>query len=178
MGPFFSLLGQGVVYTLMAAACLAGILLSALGFSGTWMVVATAAFAAWFEGPEFPHVGTVIAFAVVAAVVEGVEWMASVWGVSRRGGSRAAGFAAMGGGLLGTLLGQMILPIPLLGGLLGMLAGSFGLAYAVEWRRLRRHGRAASIATGVLVARLLVIVIKATVTLGLSLTLFAGIVFG
>lgn len=161
----------------MLAICLAGVVLSALGFSGTWVVVGVAAFAAWFEGAGFPHVWTVVAFALIAAAVEGVEFMASAWGISRRGGSRAAGLAAMGGGLLGALLGQFLIPLPVLGGLLGMLLGSFGLAYLVEWRRLRHHGRAAGIASGVLVARLLVIVIKLVTTLGLSLALFAGMLF-
>ena len=170
------MLGQGAVYTVMLAACLAGVILSGLGFSGTWVVVGVAAFAAWFEGAGFPHVWTVVAFALIAAAVEGIEFMASMWGVSRRGGSRAAGLAAMGGGLLGLLLGQCI-PLPVLGGLLGMLLGSFGLAYLVEWRRLRHHGKAANIASGVLIAHLLVVVLKLAATLGLSLALFAGMIF-
>jgi hypothetical protein len=54
-----------------------------------------------------------------------------------------------------------------------MLAGSFGLAFLVEWRRLNHHGKAAEIAIGALWARLGILFLKTAVTLGMSIWLLA-----
>ena len=92
----------------------------------------------------------------------------------KRGGSGLAGLAALAGGLLGALVGSVI-PIPLVGTLLGMLAGSFGAVYAVERRRLSAHDPAAHIAWGAVLSRMLIVLLKVVVTLGLSIWLFIGI---
>jgi len=102
--------------------------------------------------------------------------MAGHWGVRRRGGSRLAGFAAMGGGLLGLVLGSMILPV--IGTFLGMLAGSFGLAYVVERHRLQASAPAAHIATGAVLACVAMLMLKVAVALVLVAVLAGGILLG
>jgi hypothetical protein len=62
------------------------------------------------------------------------------------------------------------------GSLVGMLIGSFALAYAVERRRLNDGPQAAHIARGAVLARLLMIFLKVAVTLGMSAWLWIGIV--
>ena len=153
--------------------CLAGLALSCLSISGTWLVTAAAALLAWTSGDRFPGWGTPITFASVSALVEGFEAIAGWLGVTSRGGSKWAGVAAMAGGLLGAIAGTAI-PIPLLGSLLGMLIGSFLLAYYVEWKRLANSQAALHIATGGLLARLVVLLLKVTVTLGMIGFLAAG----
>ena len=85
-----------------------------------------------------------------------------------------SGFAAMGGGLAGLVVGSMLLP--LVGSLLGMMAGSFGLAYWVERNRLQTSAPAAHIATGAVLACIAILMLKVAVALVLVAVLFAGIV--
>lgn len=162
-------LGWGAVALLV----LAGLVVSALGFTGAWLVAVAAALAALISENTFPSWGLVALFAGVAAAVDAVEWMAGHWGVRRRGGSRLAGFAAMAGGVAGTILGTMILPV--IGSLLGMMAGGFGLAYLVEKNRLKAAAPAARIATGAVIACVLVLMLKLAVAGVLAIVLVAGI---
>ncbi len=166
--------GLGAAWIGIALLCLLGLLLSAVGISGTWLVVGATALAVWMGDGSFPTWGVVAAMAVLSALVELAEWTAAHWGVRRRGGSRLAGFAAMAGGLLGALLGFLI-PIPLVGNFIGMIAGSFGLAFLVERRRLRHDGDAARIATGAVLAAVAVVFLKSMATLGMALWLWLGL---
>lgn len=166
--------GHGAAWIGLAALCMAGLVLSAVGISGTWLVVGATALAVWLCDGPFPTWGVVAAMAGMSALVEVAEWTAAHWGVRRRGGSRLAGFAATAGGLIGALLGFLI-PIPLIGNLIGMLAGSFGLAFLVERSRLRHDGRAARIATGAVLAALAVVFLKTATTLGMALWLWLGL---
>lgn len=152
---------------------LIGLLLSAVGISGMWCLVLAAALATPLSGAGFPAWSTVILFALVAAFVDVCEWLASHWGVRRRGGSRGAGFAAMAGGLLGMIAGSFVFPV--IGSLLGMMSGSFALAYAVEKRRLKASSPAAHIATGAVLAVVLVLLLKVSSTLVLAGWLVVGV---
>lgn len=151
-----------------------GLLLSCLGISGGYLIAGAAALAVPLSGPQFPGWGVPIGFALVAGAVDAVEWMASHWGVRRRGGSRLAGFAAMGGGLLGLFFGSLVLPV--IGSLIGMMAGSFGLAYLVERRRLQASAPAAHIATGAVLACVAMLMLKVAVALLLVGVLVGGMV--
>jgi len=165
---------QGFGYLVAAALCLVGLFLSCLSISGTWLVVGATIIASFVSGAEFPGLGTVLLFIYFAVLVEVAENVAGYWGVRKRGGSGLAGLAALAGGLLGALVGSVI-PIPLVGTLLGMLAGSFGAVYAVERHRLSAHDSAAHIAWGAVLSRMLIVLLKVVVTLGLSIWLFIGI---
>lgn len=160
-------------YAVVVLLCLVGVAISCVSISGTWAVVLAAALACAI-GNTFPGLWTVVAFVVISGLVEGVEALSGAWGVRSRGGSRLAGVAALIGGLLGLVLGGMI-PIPFIGNLLGMILGGFALAFAVEYRRLRRADSAAHIATGAVVARLLVTLLKLLTTLGMSGYLLIGL---
>lgn len=170
--PYAQHAGLWLAWALVVLLGAAGVLVSCLGISGTWMLVGAAAIAAPLTGPDFPGWGLVVVFAVMAAAVDGVEWFASHWGVRRRGGSRLAGLAAMVGGLLGLFAGSFVFPV--IGSVIGMMAGSFALAYAVERRRLQA-GHAAHIATGAVVACVLVLMLKVVVSLTMAAWLAVGI---
>lgn len=168
--------GDFLAWGAVALFALAGLALSCLGISGGYLIAVAAAIAAPLTGPSFPGWGTPIAFAAVSLVVDSVEWMASHWGVRRRGGSKLAGFAAMIGGLLGMLAGSFVFPP--VGSLLGMMAGSFGLAFAVERRRLQANSPAVHIATGAVLACVMMLLIKIAVALMLIATLVVGLIAG
>lgn len=166
--------GSFGIYSLAGLLCLVGFILSCLSLSGTWLVLAASGLVAWVRWPEFPGIGTLVVFLLLCIGVELAEAMAGSWGVQKRGGSKAAGWAALGGGLLGMLLGGFI-PIPVLGNLLGMLAGSFGCAFLVEHAKMKKAGHAAHVATGAVLSRLAVIFLKIGVTLAMAFTLAIGV---
>ncbi len=162
-------------YSLIGLLCLAGFALSCLSLSGTWLVLLAAGLAAWQNWPEFPGIGTLVLFLVVCIAVELAEGMAGLWGVERRNGSKSAGWAAVGGGFLGMLLGGAFIPIPIVGSLLGMLLGCFGCAFLVEYAKIKKADHAAHVATGAILARIGVLVLKVGATLAMILVLAIGL---
>jgi uncharacterized protein YqgC (DUF456 family) len=165
--------GVWLAWLLVGLLCLGGIAVSCISLSGTWLVALAALMAALLTGPAFPGLWTVAIFLVICVLIEVLEAVAGSWGVTRRGGSRLAGMAAFGGGLLGLFAGTLIL-VPLVGSLIGMLAGSFACTYAVEMRRLRNRDDAAHIARGAVLARVLVVFLKVAATLGMIAFLILG----
>jgi uncharacterized protein YqgC (DUF456 family) len=150
--------------------CGIGILLSALAFSGTWLVLLSALITFFATG--VPTLGTLVIFALLCVVVEVVEALAGWFGVQKRGGSKLAGLASVVGGLIGAVAGSAVFPI--IGTFLGMLAGSFALAFLVETNRLKHHGQAAGIAVGAVFARLAVTLIKTVLTVAMTIYLLTG----
>ncbi len=163
------------IYSLAGLLCLVGFILSCLSLSGTWVVLAASGLVAWAHWPGFPGIGTLVVFLLLCIGVEIAEAMASAWGVQRRGGSKAAGWAALGGGFLGMILGSFI-PVPVIGNLIGMIAGSFGCAFLVEHAKMKKADHAVHVATGAVLARLGVVFIKLGTTLAMILTLALGTV--
>jgi uncharacterized protein YqgC (DUF456 family) len=167
-------LGSLGIYSLAGLLCVAGFFLSCLSLSGTWLVLAAAGLVAWSRWPVFPGIGTLVVFLVLCIGVEVAEALAGAWGVQRRGGSKAAGWAALGGGFLGMLLGGFI-PVPIIGSLIGMVAGSFGCAFLVEHAKIKRTDHAAHVATGAVLARVAIIFLKIGVTLAMTFALALGV---
>lgn len=154
--------------------CLAGWILSAFAISGTWLVGAAALIAAALVGPDqFPGWPALVGMFAVCAAVDAVELFAAGWGVRRRGGSAAAGWLALLGSLGGAILGGMVVPV--LGSLVGMMAGSFALVFLAERRRLKKSTPAAHIAAGAVLAGMSVLLLKVLATAGLALWLAAGL---
>jgi uncharacterized protein YqgC (DUF456 family) len=171
----FEPIGVGVGAAAIVFLCVIGMVLSCLSISGTWSVLAATIIAAIITGASFPGWKTVFVFGLICVLVEVVEFGAGYWGVTKRGGSKEAGVAAVAGGLFGLVLGGFI-PIPVVGSVLGMLAGSFGLAFLIERERIKRSDRAAEIAVGAVLARVWVIFFKVIVTLGMIMFLVVGLV--
>ena len=157
---------------LTALLCLIGVLISTLAFSGTWLVLAAALITFFAAGA--PTLGTLIVFALLCVTAEIAEALAGYFGVQKRGGSKLAGLAALVGGLIGAVVGSGIFPI--IGTFLGMLAGSFALAFLIEWNRLKHHGQAAHIAWGTIWARLGIMVVKTLTTLGMGIWLLTALI--
>ncbi len=162
------------IYTVSAILCFAAFILSCLSLSGTWLVLAAGGLLAWLRWPAFPGLGGLIVLLLLCIGVELLEAFSGIWGVQKRGGSKAAGWAAAGGGFLGLFLGGFI-PVPILGSLIGMLACSFGCAFLAEHQQVKKAEQAAHVAAGAVLARLAVIFLKVGVTILMSLILAVGI---
>jgi uncharacterized protein YqgC (DUF456 family) len=170
--------GVFLAWTACVFLCFGGLALSALSISGTWLVGLAALIAAALTGPDqFPTGPALVGIFVVCAAVDIIEWFAASWGVRCRGGSTAAGWMALFGSIGGMILGSLVVPIPLVGGLIGMMAGSFSLVYWVEKRRLLKSEHAAHIATGAVLAGMSVLLLKVVATASLILGLAAGLLF-
>lgn len=167
-------LGSVGIYSFAILLCVVAFILSCLSLSGTWLVLGTSGMITWYRWPEFPNIGTLVIFLLLCIGVELAEAFAGTWGVQKRGGSKAAGLAAMFGGFLGLILGSFI-PVPIIGNLLGMLIFSFGCAFLVEHSRLKKAEHAAHIATGAVLARLAVIFLKVGVTVLMAVILAIGV---
>ena len=169
--------GTFFIYALASLICIGGLVISCLSLSGTWAVLLATGLLAWIRWPEFPGIGTIIAFLLLCIGVEILEALAGAWGIQKRGGSKAAGWAALGGGFLGMILGGFI-PVPIIGNLLGMLLGSFGCAFWVEHAKMKKADHAAHVAFGAVLARLGVIFLKVGITLAMIIALIIGMALG
>lgn len=175
MEAFIDMLGLVAGYASMILLCLAGIVISCVGLSGTWLVCGATLVGLLIRDSAFPGWGLLILFLFLSGAIELIEFLASGWGVRKRGGSRLAGLAAVIGGLIGLMIGSALLP--LIGSLLGMAIGSFGFAYLTEYQRLKQHAQASDIAFGAVIARVLVVILKVFASMGMSLVLLVGLLF-
>ena len=158
---------------MVAILCIIGVLLSTVSISGSWLITIAACLASILREDPFPGLATIAVFLLLSLIVEAMEALSGYWGVKRRGGSRLAGMVALVGSIVGFVAGSLI-PIPIVGPLIGMLCCSFVGVFAVEYWRLRSVEHARSIAEGSVFARVFIIVIKVAMTLGMSFALMVG----
>lgn len=119
-----------------------GALLTVTGLSGLLLPFIPGApllflgllFGAWAEGFTFIGIGTLLLLAAMAAMTYLVEFVASLLGVKKYGGSNRAMIGAALGGFAGLFMG---IPGILLGPLIGAVLGELSLQ-----RTLNQAGRA------------------------------------
>ncbi len=105
--------------------------LNFFGLPGNWMIILVAAIWIWLGPERFQFSWMVLLGLVVMAVVgEAIEFLASVFGTQRFGGSKRSAalsvFGSIVGGIAGAVLGVPI-PIPVVGILIGsVLFASIG----------------------------------------------------
>jgi uncharacterized protein YqgC (DUF456 family) len=178
MADFFQSMSPvlaGVLYFLIAILCIGAIGLSCVSLSGTWVVLLAAVLAILIPDKDYPGFWPIFWFALLCIGVEVIEAIAGAWGVRKRGGSKMAGFVAFAGGLIGLVLGTVLIPIPVIGSLLGMIIVSFVLVYLVENKRLQKTEHAAHVAWGTVMGRVFVLLLKVGVTLGMIAVLWIGL---
>lgn len=172
---FLKQAGMGLGFVGVWLLCIGGLILSCLSISGTWVVVGAALLAAVVSPAPFPGLATILIFIGLSAAIELLEWFAGMYGVTKRGGSKLAGFMALVGGVLGIFAGGLF-PVPIVGSLLGMMLFSFALVYLVERHRLQKDAPALHIAMGSVTARVFMIMVKVSVTLGMIVWLVIGVI--
>ena len=127
---------------LLSLACLIGVAMTAIRFLGTWLIAASAVGYAWSE--EWARASlTLVSFLIAFALLgEGVEIFASIVTARWGGASRKAAWGGMLGGILGMVFLSFLVPIPIVGTMIGALVGCFAGAAFVEIsvRRDMSHG--------------------------------------
>jgi len=151
-----------LAFVLLGAGCL---VLVALGLPGGWLLLALAAGIEFFVDPLYlPGVSqptfppwTLWTSLLLLLVGEVLEFGASALGAKRGGATRRGMVGALAGGLVGAILLTPVIPIPVVGTLLGALVGTFLGALAGETTGRRPSSLRGSIkpAAGATVGRVL-----------------------
>ncbi len=105
-----------------------------LGLPGTWTMVLATAGLWWWQGEELVIVsGWVVVVALVLAFVgEVIEFLSGAAGAKKAGGSRWGSVGAIVGALVGAILGTFLIPVPIVGSIVGMCGGAFAFAALLE----------------------------------------------
>jgi len=111
---------------------LAGPLLILLGLPGTWLLLMLAGVAEWITEPRLFGTLTLVSALVLAVAGEVWEAMASSVRARKAGAGRRGSIGALVGGIGGALLGTMLIPVPLVGTLVGGGLGAFALSAGLE----------------------------------------------
>ncbi len=110
---------------LLIGLVLAGWVLNLFNLPGNWLIVASAAFFAWWAGPEsgFQLTWTMVAVVTGLAVLgEILEFVAGAAGTQKAGGSRRAAVMSIVGSMVGAIVGAGVgLPIPVVGSIVGAI---------------------------------------------------------
>jgi uncharacterized protein YqgC (DUF456 family) len=105
--------------------------LDLLGLPGNWLMVAGTLLVAWLQ-PGMFSAWTLVAVVLLAAAGEVLELLSGVLGARKGGAGRRGSAGALGGGLLGAIVGTFWIPVPVLGSLLGACAGACLGAWILE----------------------------------------------
>ena len=153
---------QVVAVVVMAAA----LLTVPVGLPGVWIMVVVllvGMVAGWVSWPVW------LLLAVMAGVAEVLEFLVLQRMGARYGGTRSAFWGAVGGGLLGIVVGA---PIPVVGSLVAGMAGTFLGAGAVTLYWTRSAAAASRVGWGMLLARVLAVGLK--VAVGIAVLVVGG----
>lgn len=152
---------EWIYYFTLIIVMVAGLVLNLLTLPGIWLLTLGVLLYAWVTG--FGHYvgwGTLLALVIVGLLAEGVEFVAGGAGAKKAGGTKRGAWGAVGGSLLGAIFGGILIPIPLLGSIIGVIAGAFLGAGIVEICIHPDHCRAARIGMGAAKGRLLGMIAK------------------
>ena len=152
---------------------MAGLLLALFQLPGTWLILAGSMFYDWHYGWSRLTGYALGAMALLTVAAEAADLFAGMKGAQKAGASRAASWGALVGGFCGLLIFTPLIPIPIVGSVLGGLAGCFGGAFVVERHIHGDAGKSARVGLGAAIGRLLGLLIKL-----LAAFAMCGIAFG
>jgi uncharacterized protein YqgC (DUF456 family) len=123
-----------IYYLVLLALMLVGLFLNIVGLPGLWLIVGVHAAYAYVTGWEhFVGWPSVIALIVLALCAEVVEFMAGAAGSKSAGGRKRGMIGAIIGGLVGAVFFTGLVPIPIVGTIIGVCLGTFVGAAIMEY---------------------------------------------
>lgn len=151
-----------------AVVCLVCIALTLIGLPGTWMM-ALLALSTRLYAPELYSWWTIGGCLGLAVLAEISDFIAGAVGAGAEGASKRAGLAAIGGGLVGAIVGTPFLPP--IGTIIGAVAGA-GLSASLAEVTLRKPEeltlmatakRAARVGRGAALGRFIAVLVKTAI---------------
>jgi hypothetical protein len=121
-----------IYYLILAVVLVGGLYLTLLNMPGLWVMVAATAIYAALNHFAYAGIKTLIAIAVLALIAELVDLGAAGAGAKKAGASRRGLWGAIIGGFVGGLFLTGLVPIPVVGTLIGICLGTFAGAIAGE----------------------------------------------
>jgi uncharacterized protein YqgC (DUF456 family) len=156
------------LYLLTLASMTIGLWITVLTLPGLWWMVASVAIFGWVTGWQYVGLPGIIALVVLATLAEVVEFVAGGAGAKKAGGSKRAFVGAIVGGILGGIFFTPMIPVPIVGTIIGICAGTFVGALAVELMVKQDTGQALRVGWGATVGRFVGIITK----LGFGVVMF------
>ena len=153
---------------------LVGLVLIPLALPGLWLQVGAAAVLVATTG--YLGWGWVAVFAVLGVAGEVIEFLSGQWGARRFGGSRAAAWGALIGGLAGAFVGSI--PVPIVGAIVMSFVGTFAGAVVGEMWALRRIDTHVRVGFGAVLGRAIGVAVKLGVGIVVLVLSAAGLLGG
>ncbi len=112
------------------------LLLVLFDLPGNWLMVLCTSLFAWWTWDRHVFSGwTLIALAALAALGEVATFLGGTIGARRAGASWRASLAGILGAMMGAVAGTMVIPVPVIGTIVGACLGVGGAVWLVETSR-------------------------------------------
>lgn len=155
---------------------LLALLMIPLGLPGLWVQVAACAVLVMASDGVRLGWGWVGVFVGLGIVGEVIEFLSGQWGARRFGGSHAAGWGALVGGIAGALIGGI--PIPVIGAVVMSFVGTFAGAIAGEMWARQHAAPDLRIGLGALLGRAVGVATKLALALAILILSAAALLWG
>jgi len=146
----------GIAFVVMVQ--LAALVMIPLGLPGTLVQVGIVIAVVILSDGTWMSWSLVGLFVVVAAMAEGVDVLAGMWGAKRFGGGSRAAWGALIGGLIGAVVGGI--PLPVIGSVIASFVGTFVGAMVGEMTARGESAPDLRVGMGALVGRALSVAFK------------------
>jgi uncharacterized protein YqgC (DUF456 family) len=124
---------EWVYYVLLALVLVTGLVLNLFGLPGNWLMLLAVVAYTWVTGwQRYVHWASLVVLLAIAVAGEVVEFIAAGAGAKKAGGTVWGVIGGLLGGLIGGLFLTGLVPIPILGTLVGLIAGTFLGAMGAE----------------------------------------------
>jgi uncharacterized protein YqgC (DUF456 family) len=159
-----------VLYVILLVVSLAGVGIVVVNLPGLWLIVASLGVYELLTDHEYASWRTLLAMLIAAAIAEYLEFTSSGRSARRAGASRRG----IWGGILGSIIGGIaltgLIPIPILGTVVGLLVGAFAGALIGEFAGGTQIGKSLEIGASAAKGRAIGLGIKFVFGLGMFLT--------
>ncbi len=151
---------EWLYYIILLIFLTVGLWINILTLPGLWLMVAATAIYAWVTGGQYVSWTGLIVLTVIAVIAEIVEFVAGGAGAAKAGGSKRAFVGSIVGGIIGAIFLTGLVPIPVVGTIIGIVLGTFFGAWATEAMVKRDMGQGLRVGWGAALGRLIGIFTK------------------
>jgi uncharacterized protein YqgC (DUF456 family) len=159
-------------YLLLLGTDVVGRVLAAFTLPGLWLMLAAAAGYAFLTGGHYLGEKSLIVLLILALGAEIAEFVLGGAGAKKAGASKWGIVGGILGGILGGLFLTALIPIPVLGTIIGICLGSFAGAFGIELIMGQPVAQSVRIGYGAAKGRFLGIVNKVAIGLLMFLITF------